>query len=88
MEDRREKRFPIMQDRAIASIPFGILEPHRVQAQLNHAQTLEVLAERGGLTTCEAVAVLEDRAWYKMSRDGARRRLMQLMNEYKDQKNG
>jgi len=41
-------------------IPWELLAPHEAQAINNHAQTLERLAERGGLDVCEAVAIIED----------------------------
>jgi hypothetical protein len=39
------------------------------QAKINHGQTLERLAERGGLGMCEAAAIAEKRQWRKMSID-------------------
>lgn len=33
------------------------------QAQCNHGQTLDRLAERGGLSPCEALAIAERREW-------------------------
>jgi hypothetical protein len=44
-----------------ASVPWNMLEPHRKQAMRNHNQTLERLAERGGLSEIECLLVLEDR---------------------------
>jgi hypothetical protein len=48
------------------SVPWDLVAPHERQAQRNHDQTLERLAERGGLSPCELVAVLEDRMWIRM----------------------
>lgn len=48
------------------SVPWEKLEPHEAQAQRNHSQSLKRLAERGGLSACEAIAVLEDRPWHRM----------------------
>lgn len=42
-------------------IPWDMLTPHAAQAQTNHSQTLARLAERGGLSVSEAIAVLQDR---------------------------
>jgi hypothetical protein len=53
------------------TIPWSLIEPHRRQAERNHYQTLERLNERGGLSYCELVAVLEDRPWRKMTTDEA-----------------
>ncbi len=41
-------------------VPWALLEPHKAQAQRNHFQTLERLAERGGLSICEIAAVIGD----------------------------
>ena len=50
-------RFPIMGG---PSIPWRMIAPHDGQAKINHDQTLERLAERGGLSPEEAIAVLDD----------------------------
>jgi hypothetical protein len=39
-------------------VPWDFVEPHREQAKRNHAQTLERLAQRGGLSPSELVAVV------------------------------
>ena len=44
-----------------------MMTPHEAQAQRNHSQSLQRLAERGGLSACEACAVLEDRPWRAMT---------------------
>jgi hypothetical protein len=44
-------------------IPWAMIEPHAKQAMCNHDQTLHRPHQRGGLTWCEALAVLEDREW-------------------------
>lgn len=72
--DQRE-RFPIMGDNEITWVPWRMLMPHERQAQRNHSQTLAELAYRGGLSPCEAVAVMEDRHWRKMPADEAQREL-------------
>jgi len=41
------------------------------QAQINHGQSLAMLASRGGLAPCEAVAIIEHRRWQKMRIDDA-----------------
>jgi hypothetical protein len=62
------KTFPIMAVRdghraktKDFTIPWALIAPHEKQAQRNHYQTLERLAERGGLSAREALAVIEDR---------------------------
>ncbi len=45
-----ERRFPIMSG---PSVPWRMVEPYARQAYENHGQTLERLAERGGLDPTE-----------------------------------
>lgn len=48
------------------SVPWSLLAPHEARAQRTHSQTLERLAERGGLSPSEMAAVIEDREWRPM----------------------
>ena len=62
MADR--SAFPIIQGKYIKGIPWSMIAPKEIQAKRNHdMQNLEKLARRGGLSPCEAVAVLEGRSW-------------------------
>lgn len=45
------------------SIPWALVAKHKAQAERNHGQTLERLAERGGLDPCELWCVLNDKGW-------------------------
>lgn len=49
---------------AVVAVPWDMIGPHDNQAQRNHDQTLERLAQRGGLSACEALAVLGDRGYH------------------------
>jgi hypothetical protein len=60
-------------------IAWRIIEPHREQANINHGQTLERLAQRGGLSPDELVAVLEDRKWHKMKLVDAQNTLNEIV---------
>jgi hypothetical protein len=65
------------------SIPWGMIVSHEKQAQLNHCgQTLQVLANRGGLSACEAIAILEDRSWKKMNEEESYKKLKKMAEEY------
>ncbi len=59
------ERFPILRqwpDTGPRFIPWSMIEPHRKQAEYNHCgQTLERLAERGGLSPMELWCALNDR---------------------------
>ena len=65
------------------SVLWAVMGPHKRQAELNHGgQSLETLAQRGGLCRSEAVAVLEDRAWNRMSEREAAARLDVIVAEW------
>jgi hypothetical protein len=71
-----ERLFPIQGGPAI---PWSAIAPHEAQAMQNHGrQDLATLARRGGLSPCEAVAVLEDRPWHRMDAADALARLAVL----------
>lgn len=40
-----------------------MIAPHEAQARSNHGQSLNRLAERGGLCAAEALDILEGRPW-------------------------
>lgn len=48
---------------------------------MNHGQTLERLAERGGLSWDETCAVLENRPWSRMGEIEAKRRVLEIVNK-------
>lgn len=50
--------------------PFELFKPHERQALHNHGQTLERLAELGGLSWAEALAIIEDRTVFDGPRAG------------------
>lgn len=47
--------------RHVKTIPFSLLNED--WAQRNHGQSLKRLAERGGLSPCEAIAIMDRRRW-------------------------
>jgi len=54
---QQERMFPIQNG---PDIPWSVISPFDKQCQKQHSrQTLERLAERGGLSMCEALSVLE-----------------------------
>lgn len=54
---------PIMKGVFLKTIPWALIAPHERQAQSNHSQTLERLAQRGGLCPNEATRIIQDRPW-------------------------
>lgn len=79
-----ERCFPIMGG---PSIPWAMIAPYERQALRNHNQTLERLAERGGLSPMEAMAVFDGhrlRPPYE-AEAAALGRLRQLLREYEQQ---
>lgn len=57
------KTFPILGSRGQASIDWQLVLDHAAQVDTNHRQTVQRLAERGGLSWDEMLAVLTDRHW-------------------------
>ena len=47
-------------------VPWDLVAAHAEQAVKNHGQTVQRLAERGGLSPLELVAVLTDRCWSEL----------------------
>jgi len=66
LEKREARHFPVMDG---PSIPWSIIARYERQAQKNHGQTLERLAERGGLSVSEAIAVLSNMQWRDVPRE-------------------
>ena len=74
----KDKKFPMLGSPG-RSIPWAKIAPHEAQAKINHGQTLEMLAKRGGLEQSEMVAVLEDRPFVSMDMAEAEKRLAALI---------
>lgn len=77
-----ERTFPVLWPRLGGpreSIPWAVIEPHRAQATANHYQTLERLAERGGLSWVEMAAVLQNRKWAPMEPAAAKAVVLQIV---------
>lgn len=64
------KLFPILGSGG-QKIDFGLVAEHGKQAKANHYQSVERLAERGGLSWSELYAVLHDQRWQKMDENDA-----------------
>lgn len=59
-----EKTFPVLRSTMTdGRVPFAMVLEHEGQCLKNHSQTVNRLAERGGLGWAELLAVLEDRPW-------------------------
>lgn len=56
-----DRRFPIHGDNICRSVPWDCVEPHREQIERNHGQTLEQLAQRGGLDFGELACAMAGR---------------------------
>jgi hypothetical protein len=77
-----EPMFPILGDPCIKAIPWAAIAPHEAQAQRSHSQSLNRLSSRGGLSPCEAVAVMMDQPWRRLSDAWARAKLMCLVLDF------
>lgn len=85
-----ERMFPILGSDIIKAIPWAVLEPHSRQAERNHSQTLERLAERGGLGVDEACGIIDGVGWGRWRRDRSHKfwcaRLMGLVHRHEHDK--
>ena len=68
----------------VVQVPWSLVTPHQRQARSNHDQTLERLAERGGLSPGEMMAVLEDRPHRRMSKAEANQQLLAKLREHEE----
>lgn len=60
--DRKARLFPLLYPPKLngtRAIPWGMLEPHEDWALQNHGQTLQQLANRGGLSPLEVLCILD-----------------------------
>jgi len=76
-------RFPILGSEPKEYIPLDIIKLHEKQAIRNHSQTLERLAERGGLGWIEMLFVLEDKEYdfhTKLTEMSARTKVLEIVN--------
>lgn len=60
--------FPILGSKTIKRVPWVLAEKCRQQAAANHSQTLERLAERGGLSPSEFWCAFHGHRWNHPSR--------------------
>lgn len=68
---------------AAFSIPWGMIEKHEEQAKMNHSgQNLCRLRERHGISPCEALAILDNRAWKKMDIFESHAELLRRVDDY------
>ena len=67
---------PIMGGVLLKAIPWALISGHEDQAQHNHDQTLNRLADRGGLGSSEAWAIINDMPWRRWNEAACERALM------------
>ncbi|MNF80825.1 hypothetical protein D3C84_630780 [compost metagenome] len=48
------------------SIPMRLLMPYEEQALRNHSQSLQRLAERGGMAACEILGIIRGSRWSQL----------------------
>ena len=82
MAENSALMFPILNDQVIKAIPWAAIAPHEAQAQRNHSESLNRLASRGGLSVCEALAVMQGEPWRKHHMAWARAKLLCLVLDF------
>lgn len=66
----------------VTSVPWEMLEPHLEQLRTNHGQTPDWLANRGGLSAQELIAVLQGKRSMSMPHATAHRILGELILDW------
>lgn len=61
--------YPILGSRPQQYIPRGLVMIHEEQVWKNHGQSLSQLAQRGGLSWTEALAIIEGKSWKDAEHD-------------------
>lgn len=82
-DDLKSSKFPVVK-----TIDFDMIAGHEQQARYNHSQSLSRLNERGGLSACEALAVLENRSYQRMSASAANAKLLEAVQAYERKAEG
>lgn len=82
-EDMQTKTFPILKGKTIKQIPFDFIVQYKLQAKINHGQTIQRLAERGGLHSTEAIAIIESRKWVNMPEEIAEQQVKDAITKWK-----
>lgn len=62
-------QFPVLNSKPRQYVPWAFVAEHERQAQANHYQTVKRLAERGGLSWCEMLAVVMDVEYRRIRKD-------------------
>ena len=75
--------FPIHSARRVSALPWEMIQPHGRRLMLNFGSTLSEMVLRGGLSPCEAVAVLRDEPWVALSQAEAETALEGLIADWR-----
>lgn len=60
------ENMPVIRGTNIKSIPMALLQPYEEQALRNHNQSLQRLAERGGMDSCEILGIVRGLRWSQL----------------------
>ena len=64
-------------------VPWAMIAPHDAWAKHNHCgQDLAKLQERGGMSSCEALAILDNRKWREMDMNEAHDELQRRVDAF------
>lgn len=89
MDKKRIRKYPIIGTNPQEYIPWHVLAPHESQAQKNHGgQSLERLAQRGGLSWQEIYAIINDKAWSQIKippMPEAKKAVLEYVSAWKDE---
>lgn len=78
---KEDNKFPILKSNPKEYIPWDIIIKHERQALKNHGQTIQRLAERGGLSWSEAYSVLTDDDYASFPDEYAREKVLRICHQ-------
>lgn len=67
----------------MVGVPWDMIWEHREWADRNHRQSIAELSDRGGLSACEAIAVIEERRWAPLHPAAAHRLLYEAVDRWR-----
>lgn len=60
---------PIMDGKLLRAVPWNVVQDHEARAMSNHSQTLDRLAQRGGMSPTEMLKIIQDEDLFPFNED-------------------
>ena len=60
---------PIQGGKLLKAVPWNVVKDHEARAMSNHSQTLDRLAQRGGMDPVEMLKIIQDEDLFPLNAD-------------------